>query len=351
MIRHLVSIFVLLTCTLALFHYLRIMSFPRIDDGNNFAQYMFDERVPGAVRDEECPNNWRSRVVACQTSAWWLELWGKPHPPVHNVYGTPGPNGQFGNFYIQFPPQPYIDVFASYFAAWFLATGLLLMLFSKAPPEARMAQAAMILAGIVSDTPSRISPNFYPWDFAAMFFFTAAFLVWSARGPSRGWAVPLVLLVILGGLFKETVLVAALFLLSLPVKLGWRLFLVAAVIGVALGLSYEITGGRLPDWKYSLQHAAGLSHFKCSDLFRAWPILGANIGLVAALPFLLWFRRHEPGAMILMIVVGCFMAGQCLNNLAFGIYDENREWLDLLPLGAILATRAMTFPRSHGQRI
>jgi len=225
--KNLLAVLILIACTAGLFQNLRIMSVQRLDNADNFCQYMFNCRLPGSVNQSEWPVNWRSRLVACQTTAWWLELWGSPDPPEYNISGEHAPDGKFKVIHVTIINGPYQNAFASYYCLWFLATGFLVIFFNSALGTSQSAIVIpLMLAGILSDSPGRLSPYFFSWDFAAMFWFAGAFILWASRyyapvcgevpgGTKPGlpyYRLPLFIgVLILGGLFKETVLVAALF--------------------------------------------------------------------------------------------------------------------------------------------
>jgi hypothetical protein len=87
----------------------------------------------------------------------------------------------------------------------------------------------------------------------------------------------------------------------------------------------------------------------CWNPLHLWPVIFANACSLVLLPWLLWRRVRLYRDWPTLVVCGIFTILQLLNNLAWGIYDENRDWLELAPIGWILiAEQLLSKPPKPG---
>lgn len=91
----------------------------------------------------------------------------------------------------------------------------------------------------------------------------------------------------------------------------------------------------------------GLYHELRWNLLMLWPVLFANGGSIVLLPWAIWRRKDAA----LAAAIGAFVGLQALNDLACGIYNENRDWLEIAPLSWILISELVSqSPSSTPQR-
>jgi len=95
--------------------------------------------------------------------------------------------------------------FGVYHATWLFLLFLVLIVYRK---DALLIMFAVFGGLMYNLTDTAQPPFYYPWDLPTMFFFTLACLLYDSR---RLW--PLMVVVWLGGLFKETTLCCALLIL------------------------------------------------------------------------------------------------------------------------------------------
>lgn len=270
-------------------------------NGNSYPVFMTTSQSKNyPVHMDEVPPAWNSRHFACVLSSAWFDFW-KP-----DKY-----NWQSGRI-----------CFAAYHAAW------VLLLFSLLATVFKNAWLPMVgtIAGLICNSLPVWPPLFLPWDMPAMFFFTAAYLCYR----QKLWLL-LIATVFIGGFIKETVLVTGLFLLGAPWKWQWR---AAVIICVPISTTFInklfLPAQVAPAWYYSISEWT--SKFTLDRFLDVWPVVFANAGGLMVLIFCLVHLRDWP----LRIVVAVFIAGQCLNNIGYGVYNEFRVWCELLPIGWIL---------------
>lgn len=190
-----------------------------------------------------------------------------------------------------------------------------------------------IAASILFSAPGYLIPYLLPWDLPTMAVWAAIVLAyfWLKENPDvkYGW-LALAVAIAFGGLFKETVLVTALLLLAAPWNWVRRISTIVAVVLLSQFLNWVLCGAR-PDWLFSVQEGAQGGSDRWNPLML-WPLLIANAGSLILMPWLLWEKKDWP----LAAACGLFIVLQALNNLACGVYNENRNWLELAPVGWIL---------------
>lgn len=322
----------LLVLGCGVFFYFKGAALIRLRTGDNFPVFMFAVKSHVVTYPlEDIPNNWQSRVVSMSITGWLLD---RVHPR------------KIGGF---------MDLFAAYNTAWVLAIFGMVCLFCARPVEIMTG----IMAGLMCSQVPEV--NFYvmPWDMPVMFFWFAAYLLYLNiyKIPGRSGAIKwrwmaLISLILLGALFKETVLVCALYLLALP--MGWfkRLGLIGGVVLLGLALEKIVSpAGTQSDWMYSVQHF--VANVSMGRVLHLWPALLAGGGAVILLARDFWrhFMGDEAAATSLpdtrrldwpfYAVMFSFIFLQALNNMAFGIYCELRDWDELIPIAWVTAFRPM----------
>lgn len=332
-----ISLFVAIALSLGLFHELRICAFPRMEDSNGFALFMFNfENHP--EYGNNVPANWRARVVSCKLSAWWAHNWGDlnkhtrtliSESDLHNLVWDPSPEFKDGN------------IIASYHALFYLLTCVALIFFVKNPVLPMFGAFASVL----TCSPSFFSPYLLPWDLPTMAAWTIVCLVYrelSKRPPgarARLWEwLGFGLMIILFGLLKETVLVTALFFLAAPWPRVWRIFAIVAIVVSSQLLNWGVCHAP-PDWIFAVKgvNVPGQSHWNPLSL---WPVLFANAGSVVLLPWLLYKKRDWP----LALVCAAFVILNAASFLNTGYFDELRDWLELAPIAWVLFAEIVIDP-------
>jgi len=262
-------------------------------DGNNLNAYTFTANY----YHQPMMDCWRSRVLALKMSSAWTELRDK------HQYKT---------------EQDYRDCLADTFASYhvfFLALIFGMLLALKDP----LVPLLGTVAGLFYSPAPYFQPYAFPWDFPVMLCFTAAFLAYRAR---NWWLV--IAAVFVGGMIKESVLVAGLFLIGAPWN-WYRRFGVVAILGL---LVFFLNGLLMPagahpsfmmnvvDWKLNLKVLT-------TDLRLAHPVFACAGGLALLLLFLCKVKDWP-----LRAVIAAFLAGEFF----CGALQEFRIYGEILPL-------------------
>ena len=326
--QKLASLFVAVVLSLGLFHELRITGFSRFEDGNNYSWFMFISSSY-ATNPQDMPANWASRNLSCALAGAWFNAWGKPDQFVYT------PESQDQRQIIFKPQEQYkhCDMVASFYALFYLITCVALVGFLKKPLLPMLGTFASILCC----SPAFLWPYLLPWDLPTMAVWTIIFLfyLWLKARPqlSRPW-IYLAFAIILGGLFKETVLVTALFLLAAPWKRSRQIATIIITVIASQLLNWLVCGAP-PDWMFSFKEGSTEGGHKWNPLLL-WPALFANVGSITLLPLALWRRWKLDKDWQLPLTCAAFIGLTMINFLAWGIYNENRDWLEIAPLAWIL---------------
>jgi hypothetical protein len=281
-------------------------------DGNCMSLYLFSFRShhPLLENDVSAPfPNWKSRIAGPALSGWcWdrLYAWG-------NVDGP----ADFSNYHFSF--TGYAVLFAAFNALWVGATFALLIAWDKLS----LLTILGTFAGLMYNFIIPAGKWFYPWDYASMFFFTWACLLFIRK---ECW--PVLLIAFIGSLFKESLGIVALLAFFFA---GWswrrRLLAFAGTAAAcwlgrhALMAAYGVT---TPAFAPEHWFAANLHNLFSLHLNH---MLFANAGALV-LMFLVPGRQWLP----LKLLAGVFVLGQFL----YGVTEEFRIWYELLPLGWIM---------------
>ncbi|HTV39462.1 MAG TPA: hypothetical protein VMF08_02720 [Candidatus Sulfotelmatobacter sp.] len=119
----------------------------------------------------------------------------------------------------------------------------------------------------------------------------------------------------------------------IAIGLSLALYQVGIVISSQL-LNWRLSGIS-PDWMFSVKQGVGPGAHNWNPL-HLWPVIFANAGSLVLLPWMLWRRVRVNRDWPVVAVCGAFIAFQTLNDLAWGVYSENRDWLELSPIAWIL---------------
>jgi hypothetical protein len=322
-----IHFFLAAVLSVGLFAELKMGAFPRIENDNAFPWALF------VCIDTEnglqiVPPNWRCRALSMKLSAEWAQMLH-----VQLIAKAAGMDFQKDTTSLVWAPKyqdMYAFAFASYNALIYLFTCIILIFLLENPILPMLGTFASILMS----APTLHWPYILPWDMPTMAAWTFIFWIYSIlhrNQKAKSWWWICLPFVIGGlGLLKETVLVTALFLIGAPWSWPKRIgAIVLTVIGSQM-LNWWLFAAR-PDWMFSVSSAAisGGHHW---NPLMLWPIVLANAGSITLMPWLLWKKRDWP----LAAVCGVFIVLQALNNLACGVYDENRDWLELAPIGWLL---------------
>ncbi|HEU5397371.1 MAG TPA: hypothetical protein VFV81_09400 [Verrucomicrobiae bacterium] len=305
-VYQLVLAVILFVATVCLFK----TGFAHRPDGNRMEIYMALSHSHLYPPAGDIPPMYESRQLPCVLTSRWFDYW-QPDPYSWNLGGV---------------------CYGAYNGLWVL---LLLVTLIFVLRNAYLPMLG-VLAGLAGNSVLNWPPYYMPWDMPAMFFFTAAYLCYRKK-----WWVPLLAIVFIGSFFKETILLGALFALNAPWKWRGRVGAIVGVIVLATLLDrLWMPVHSAPAWYYSIQ--LWRSRFSLKSLLDLWPVLMANTGGVIFLVIYLVRLRDWP----LRLVVAIFIAGQCLNDIGYGVYNELRVWCELLPLGWILFNDLLFAPRT-----
>jgi hypothetical protein len=226
-------------------------------------------------------------------------------------------------------------IFGLWHAAWLGLLFALLIMYRK--------DALLIILGVFGGLMYNfIVPAgqwFYPWDMPTMFFFTWACLLYDKRQ-----LFPLLVVVWVGSLFKETVMCCTLLVL-LGEHWPWRkrisgfaattiaFLLTRKLLMVSCGVETSFsTVSTYDPWALLVDNMYHLFSFNPNHgLF-------INAGALLAMMMIPWRSRRD---VIFKVFAMAFIAGQFL----CGSICEFRDWYELLPLGWMVISEAL--PRGY----
>ena len=325
------ELFVSVSLTVNFFYLVRSQGAPK-PDGNMFAAqtFWYLSKGLGPILDV-VPVAWRTRLAGPVVSAWLLESQISPA----EFAALKEKSGTFGNLCRS---TEFQNIFGFYHSAWLFLTFLALILFRR---DALLIVLG-VFAGLMFNLTGPAGAYYYPWDMPALFFFTLACLLFD-----RGRIGLLLPVLVVGGLFKETVLCCALLVLlggHWDWKRRWIAFLavIAAVWGAnrLLMAHYDAFGHMNPT-----NTAAGTPGWLPGSLFfeninllfgtHVYEVVFANAGALLLLVLLPWRNRRD---LLFKVVALVFAVGQFF----YGVISEVRIWYELLPLGWILISETVT---------
>ena len=321
---------------------------PRSYDSNRMNAYLFTylSAHPFAQKDMISDfDNWRARLAGPLITGWLYDATLKDV----NMSGQNGVSAGtivFGGYSFTTP----MIVFGFYHSLWLFLLFVVLILHRK--------DALLIMLGVFSGLMYNFTiPSgawFYPWDMPTLFFFTWACLLYDQRQ-----FFPLMVVVWLGSLFKETTLCCALLVL-----LGEYWTLKKRIAGfVALAIVCLLTRRLLmaicgvKTMFFALNNAENFHEL----VHKTWctfdgnihllfsldlnHVLFANAGALFIMMIIPWRSRRDVVFKILAVV---FIIGQFL----CGIINEFRIWYELLPLGWMVISETISnrYPMVSGSR-
>lgn len=232
--------------------------------------------------------------------------------------------------------ESYQDLFGSYNAVWFFASLCLLIGFCKEP----VFLIALTFAGAMYAITVTTYNSFYddvhilPWDFPAMFFFTLSFLLWTRK---QYWLM--VVAIIIGTLFKESVALTAILLLMRPTFGKQWIHFAVAFIGcliLRLFITHYVIGSATP---LTAGHSAQGEYWESLKRFTAWEfhphlnsIIWCNAGMMAMVWFLKPSNIEEIGIIVVLAMFSIFLT---ITPIIDKSCYEVRHWTDVLPMLAI----------------
>lgn len=313
-----VELFVAVSLTVNFFFLVKPMCLPK-SDGNMFSAMLFSYMSNTAHFPQDIvPMIWRTRLLAPIVSGSFLDA------TYHHPYNPMS--------------EEFQNVFGFYHAAWIFVLFLVLIIFRK---DSLLVMLG-VFAGLMYNLIQPAGMYYYPWDGPSIVLFTLACLLYDRK--QFGW---LIATIILGGLFKETLLCCALLILFgeyWPWKKRIIGFLVPVLIAVAgnklLVIHYGVhapvfvmnDGDKLTSW-------SGLTRLfdNARSLFSVHlnHLIFVNAGSLFVVLLLPW-RNHRDVLFKLLILV--FSAGQFL----YAYNTEFRDWFELLPLGWILLSERIS---------
>ena len=267
---------------------------------------------------------WRTRVLAPAVSGWFLDT------QVHEVVGPE--SAQYQSFHALIESAEFQKTFGLYHATWLFLLFLAVVVFRR---DALLLMLG-IFGGLMYNLTASAGAYYYPWDMPAMFFFTLACLL-----HDRCWFWLLLPVVLLGGLFKETVLCCSLFILLGGQGRVWqRIAGFLAVILGTLAINHLLMAHvGAPDRAFAMNNAGTFGDLlhntllsgNVTSLFHPGQghVIFANAGALFLMMLLPWRSRRD---VVLKLVVVAFAVGQFF----YGIINEVRVWYELLPVGWML---------------
>ena len=295
-------------------------------DGNLLPSFTFsyltDQAGPAAK--EMIGLSWKKRVAGPALAAFLIELKFKGQNEI-------------------MPQGPYQNIFGLYHAGWLFLLFLALIYYRR---DSLLLMLG-VFAGLMYNL-SDLSKLYYPWDMPTMFFFTVAFLLYDRKSK---WL--LMLVVCIGGLFKETTLLCAiLILLGENWTLKRRITCFVGVVVATLLLNkmmmahYGLKSTSLAlmnssDGRISYQLLYDNVRYLFSLDLRH--VLFSNAGTLLVIMLIPW-RNHRN--VIFKLIIIAFIIGQAL----YGIFTEVRIWYEMLPLGWMLISDALLAEDSKSQK-
>jgi hypothetical protein len=314
---------------------------PRQIDGNEMNAYLFTylSDHPYSHKDiAEEFTSWKGRLAGPMISGRAYDLALKLNP---TPAGAQTPDFNVASYSYNFNINTRI--FGCYHAIWLFLLFLILILHRK--------DALWIMLGVFSGLMyNLIIPAgqwFYPWDMPAMLFFTWACLLYDKRK-----LFPLMIVVWLGSLFKETTLCCTLLIL-----LSDHWTLKKRVVGFATTVFACLLTKKLLMAAYGvntmlfvLNHTANIQEM----VFKSWSVLVSNLnyllslnlnhalfinaGTLFIMMLIPWRTRRDVvfKILILSFVICAFLFG------GYSIFAEFRDWYELLPLGWMVITENLS---------
>jgi hypothetical protein len=312
---------------------------PRAYDGNEMNIYLFTyvSDHPYTHRDLIADfENWRARLAGPMIAGWMYDLSYRTFSKLVELNLLDTDKFAFGGYFARIP----VIVFGLYHALWLLLLYLILILYRR---DALLIMLG-VFGGLMYNFTIPAGRWFYPWDMPTMFFFTWACLLYDQRR-----LLPLMVVVWLGSLFKETTLCCALLVL-LGQHWPWKRRLAAFVaLAGACFLTRKLLMA-IYDVKtmfFALNNSNNIHELA----HKTWSLLVANIHLLfspglnhvlftnaGALFIMMLIPWHTRRDVVFKILAVAFILGQFL----CGIIIEFRIWYEILPLGWMVISETIS---------
>jgi hypothetical protein len=317
---------------------------PRLYDGNEMNIYLFTYLSADpyqAQPDLMAPfGNWKARLAGPMISGWMDDQAFRICSKLSQLQAFDPNKVRYGGY--DFKMRAI--VFGFYHALWLFLLFIVLILYRQ---DALLIMP-LVFSGLMYNFIIPAGKWFYPWDMPTMFFFTWACLLYDKRR-----FLPLMVVVWLGSLFKETTLCCALLVL-----LGEHWSCKKRITGFAVTMLVCLLTRKLLMAVYGVHtmlfalNNTGSIH---DLIFKTWSVLTDNVQLLFS-PTLNHVVFTNTGALVIMMLIPwrnrrdvvfkilamVFIVGQFL----CGIIIEFRIWYEILPLGwmVISETLSSRFP-------
>lgn len=323
----LLELFVAVSLSVNFFYLVRTQCLPKKDTGNILPATAFCWLSPNfSLSSRDLPNAWRTRLLAPAMSSRLAET--------KFDYAIGFQSDKCKTFLDVCRSADFQNLFGLYHAGWVMLTFLLLIVFRT--------DALLLLLGVFGGLMYNLiipaGMYYYPWDMPTMFFFTLACLLFH-----RGWIWPLLPVVWVGGLNKETTLCCALFIL-LYGHWSWKRrvpVFVAVVLATLFTNHLLIAHYEVHTPLFTMNNARSTGDLLHKTLlYQNLPVLFSlhlnhvaftNAGALLLMMLIPWRNRRD---LAFKAVILAFALGQFL----YGYIDEFRVWYELLPLGWILVS-------------
>lgn len=312
---------------------------PRHYDGNVMNIYLFTYLSDHPYSHQDLIanfDNWKARLAGPMITGWMYDLSYKTFSQLYHWNLVDTDMFVFGGYFARVP----VVVFGFYHALWLLLLYGLLIAYRQ---DALLLMLG-IFGGLMYNFTMPAGQWFYPWDMPTMFFFTWACLLYD-----RDQIIPLMVVVWLGSLFKETTLCCALLIL-LGRGWSWKQRIggfAATAAGCLLTRKLLMAGYGVHTMFFALNNSGNTGELA----HKTWALLVQNIRLLFS-PHLNHVLFTNAGALLIMMLIPwrngrdvafkilavVFIIGQFL----CGIIIEFRIWYELLPLGWMTISEALS---------
>jgi hypothetical protein len=281
-------------------------------------------------------DNWKARLAGPMITGWMYDLSYKTFSKMAELNLLDTDKFVFGGYFARVP----VVVFGFYHALWLFLLFVVLILHRR--------DALLIMLGVFSGLMYNFTIPagkwFYPWDMPTMFFFTWACLLYDQRR-----LFPLMAMVWLGSLFKETTLCCALLVL-LGQHWPWKKRIAGfATLAVVCLLTRKLlmAGYGVKTVSFALNNAENFHEF----VLKTWGLLLDNIHLLfstnldhvlftnaGALFIMMLIPWRNQRDVVFKILAVVFIIGQFL----CGVIIEYRIWYEILPLGWMVISETLS---------
>lgn len=312
---------------------------PRSYDRNEMNIYLFTylSDHPYTHRDLIAGfDNWKARLAGPMITGWMYDLSYETFSKMYAWHLLDTDKFVFGGYFARVP----VVVFGFYHASWLFLLYLILILYRK---DALLIMLG-VFGGLMYNFTMPAGQWFYPWDMPTLFFFTWACLLYD-----KGRVFPLMVVVWLGSLFKETTLCCTLLIL-LGEHWPWKKRIIgfaATAVACLLTRKLLMAGYGVKTMFFALNNSGNFHEL----VLKTWALFAGNIRLLFSL-HLNHVLFTNAGALLLMMLIPwrtrrdvvfkilavVFIIGQFL----CGIIIEFRVWYEILPLGWMVISETLS---------